>query len=108
MVIARDMNQPPFTELPFEYQMSIRSKFGNEILNFEQYLLELDKLINQQKESGVTDFPIHRPSRQKKPFSDQIIDFIQSVTRTCARTMADWPHEYIVRSMWMRVISGIG
>jgi hypothetical protein len=36
MVIARDMNQPPFTELPFEYQMSIRSKFGNEILNFEQ------------------------------------------------------------------------
>jgi len=59
--------------------------------------VERDKLINQQKESGDTDFPIYRLSRQKQPFSDQIKDFIQSVTWTYAKTMPDWPHEYIVR-----------
>jgi hypothetical protein len=95
--IAKDMNQPPFKLLRHEDQDNLRDMCGCEIMTLDQYLIERDKLVNQQKESCVTDFPFHRPSRQNKPFSDQIKEFIQSVTWTYAKTMPDWPHEYIVR-----------
>jgi len=95
--IANDMSQPPFTMLRLEDQMKLRNMCGIEIMTLDEYLVERDKLVNQQKESGITDFSFHRPSRQKKPFTEQIKEFIQSVTWTYARTMPDWPHEYIVR-----------
>lgn len=95
--IAKDINQPPFTELPFEDKMSIRHLFGKEIMTFEEYLIERDKLINQRKDSDASDPPAPRASKQKIPFSDQIKDFIQSVTWTYAKTIPEWPHEYIVR-----------
>ena len=94
--IAKDVNQPPFTELPFEDQMSIRRLFGMEIMTFNEYLLVRDHLINQRKDSGATDSPIPKPE-EKKPFSNQIKEFIQSVTWTYAKTIPEWPHEYIVR-----------
>jgi hypothetical protein len=95
--IAMDMSQPPFTMLRLEYQSMLRDMCGCEIMTLDQYLIERDKLVNQQKESGVTDFAIPITIIKKKPFSDQIKDFIQSVTWTYARTMPEWPHEYIVR-----------
>jgi len=94
--IARDINQPPFTDLPFEDQSSIRRMFGNEIITFDEYLIERDKLISKREGQGVEEFPTHKPSK-KKPFDDQIKDFIQSATWTYAKTIPDWPHEYIVR-----------
>lgn len=95
--IAKDINQPPFTKLPFEDQRSIRNMFGNEIMTFIQYLIERDKLINQKKDLSVMDFPIHNANHQINHFSAQIKDFIQRVTWTYAKTMPEWPHEYIVR-----------
>jgi hypothetical protein len=95
--IAMDMSQPPFTMLGLEDQFKLRDMCGCEIMTLDQYLIERDKLINQQKESGVTDFPFQRAIKEKKPFNTQIREFIQSVTWTYAKTMPDWPHEYIVR-----------
>lgn len=87
--IAKDINQPPFTELLFEDKMSIRRMFGFEITTFEQYLIERNKLVNKMKESGIIDFTIHKASKLKKPFSDQIKDFIQSITWTYAKTITE-------------------
>jgi hypothetical protein len=95
--IARDINQPPFTDLPFEDKMSIRNMFGEEIVTFDEYLIERNKLIRKWGGQNVTEFPIHTPGKEEKPFSNQIKEFIQSVTWTYAKTMPDWPHEYIVR-----------
>lgn len=95
--IARDINQPPFTELTFKDQLSIRRMFGKEIMTFDEYLIERDRLINQREDSEVTDPPTQRVSKKKIPFSDQIKDFIQSVPWTYAKTIPEWPHEYIVR-----------
>jgi hypothetical protein len=95
--IAKDINQPPFTELPFEDKMSIRCMFGKEIMTFDQYLIERDNLISKRESQTGKEFPILKPSKEKKPFSDQIKDFIQSVTWTYAKTMSEWPHEYIVK-----------
>jgi len=78
--IAKDINQPPFSDLPYEAQWSIRHMFGNEIVTFDEW-----------------DIPVHKPKVETKPFTDQIKEFIQSVTWTFAKTMPDWPHEYIVR-----------
>ena len=32
-----------------------------------------------------------------QPFSDRLSEFIHTVTWTYARTMPEWPHEYIVK-----------
>ena len=95
--IAKDINQPPFTELPFEDQSSIRRMFSKEIMTLDEYLIERDKLVKKWEGPSGKEFPIRKPSKQKIPFSDQIKDFIQSVTWTYAKTIPDWPHEYIVR-----------
>jgi len=95
--IAKDINQPPFSDLPYEAQRSVRHMFGNEIVTFEEYLIERDKLLKKWEGKSKWDIPVHKPRLETKPFSDQIREFIQSVTWTYAKTMPDWPHEYIVR-----------
>ena len=95
--IARDLGLPPFTELPFKAQLSIRRMFGKEIVTLDEYLIERDKMIIQWEGKSDWDFPNQRPIIEKKPFSSQIKEFIQSVTWTYAKTMPEWPHEYIVR-----------
>lgn len=95
--IAKDINQPPFTKLPFEAQMSIRHMFGKEIMTMDEYLIERDKMVKKWDGKSEWDFPMRKPRVETKPFSDHVKGFIQSVTWTYARTMPEWPHEYIVR-----------
>jgi len=95
--IAKDMYLPPFTELPIEDQFALRKMCSKEIMTFDDYLRERNRLIDKLKDKTAREETLYRSNKKVEPFSPRIREFIQSVTWTYAYTMPEWPHEYIVR-----------